>query len=426
MGKLLAAFVLLAGLGCHREEPAAPIPLEVARSSKPRATALELAPGDREALAQGNAAFAFELYARTKPANDNFVFSPLSLSLALAMTYAGARGATETEMAATLLFSPQAQLHPAMNDLEAALHARGENATGADGGPFRLMLVNSVWAQKGNAPLPAFLDTLAENYGAGVNLLDFAHDPEGARGTINAWVGQQTQERITTLLPPGAIDPLTALVLTNAVSFSAAWKVPFPTTTQNGAFVRLDGSSVDVPIMRMTELLPMARGDGFSAVDLPYDDERLSLTVVVPDPGRFAEVEGAFDARALAEVVRELQPQEVSLALPRWTCATPLRLNEVLAALGMPSAFQVGVADFSGIDGAPGHLFIKALVHQAFIAVGEKGTEAAAATGVFFGRKSVGPSVSADRPFLFVLRDRPTGALLFLGRVLDPSRAPAH
>ncbi len=291
---------------------------------------------------------------------------------------------------------------------------------------MRLSLVNTLWAQKGFVMLPAFLDALAEHYGAGVNLVDFTGATEAARQTINAWVAGQTEKRIQELLQPGVVDPETRLVLTNAIYFNAAWKTPFPETTQNAPFHRLDGSSVDVPTMRLTAQLPVAFGDGFGAVELPYDDDRLALLVVVPDAGRFSEIDGAFDGRRLEELVGTLQPRMAGVALPRWKSETPLRLDRVLADMGMPSAFGGG-ADLSGIDGHP-DLFIQAVVHKAFIAVGEKGTEAAAASAVVVGRKAADPPpevlVAADRPFLYVLRDRPTGAVLFLGRVLDPGRGP--
>jgi serpin B len=421
--RLLACASVLSTLAgaaaCSNEEPVVP---DAVHSEKVRAAAPLVAEADRQALAQGNAAFALELYGRVKASGENVVLSPISVSTALAMTYAGARGETEAQMAKALHFAPQAQLHPAMNELDAALATRGQGAKGADGGPFRLRIVNATWAQRGGSFLPGFLDTLAENYGAGLNVLDFQRAPEAARQTINRWVTQETEERIKELIPTGAINAMTALVLTNAIYFNGAWKTPFPENTAPAAFKRLDGRTVMVPTMRTEGSLRAAAGSGFQAVALPYQDERLSLLVVVPDEGKFAEVEAGLDARRLGEITAALQAQSVILALPRFKFETPVDLKKALVELGMAAAFDAGAADFSGIDGTRS-LFIQTVLHKAFIAVAEKGTEAAAATAVIVGRTSapLGLHITADRPFLFFLRDEPTGAILFMGRVQDPS-----
>ena len=416
------ALAALTGIfGCAMEDPATVMVDEV-RSQKVREASPGVPPADRQALADGNAAFGMALYRQVEAKNPNLVFSPISISTALAMTFAGARAETEAEMARALRFNlPQERLHPAMNQLGAALDGRGEGTQGADGKPFRLRIVNTTWAQEGFTMESPFLDVLAQSYGAGVNILDFVGAAESSRQTINRWVEQRTEDRIKDLIPEGIINRMTRLVLTNAVYFNAAWKTPFPKTLDQG-FTRLDGSTVTVPMMRLEARFRAAMLPGLLAVALPYQDERLSLLVVLPDTGKLAEVEGRLAAGALGEVTGALQETSVILGMPRFRFETPVDLKEALSALGMPIAFSAN-ADFSGIN-AQGELYLQAVLHKAFIAVAEKGTEAAAATAVVVGRTSLpqGLNIEVNRPFLFFVRDEPTGAILFMGRVSDPSR----
>lgn len=416
-----AAPALVAG-GCESGAPA----IEQARSNKVRIANPAVSTDDRAALSAGNAEFALALYAQTRSAPGNVVFSPVSVTLALAMTHAGARTTTEEEIAQTLRFTlPQERLHPALNELEATLASRGDGKKAADGTPFRLRLVNALWAQAGAPTLPTYLDVLAEQYGAGVNQVDFTGASEQVRIEINDWVQEKTDNRIKDLLPRGSVNALTRYVLTNAVYFNAAWEAPFDATTTKAApFTRLDGSVTQVDTM----LAPLSRfaaaeGDGFKAVSLPYDDERLSMLIVVPDAGTFSEFESRVDAAKLSTIIGGLALKTVALTMPRFEFTTPFTLKDALKTLGMPTAFDVG-ADFSGIDGTRG-LFIADVLHQAFISVGEKGTEASAATAVIAGRDDSAPqidlTVDADRPFLFLVRDEPTGAVLFMGRVVDPA-----
>ncbi|HJX51472.1 MAG TPA: serpin family protein [Polyangia bacterium] len=416
--------VALAGCG-DTEKPAAK--LDTAKSSVQRVVDPPVPAADSTTLASDNAAFAFAAYKQLIATNTNLIFSPASISIALAMTYAGAAGATATEMAQTLHFTlPPERLHPAFNALDQALASRGEGQLGADGGPMRLNIVNAAWAEKTYAFRSDFLDTLAANYGAGVNLLDFFTSPDPSRLTINAWVADKTENKIQDLLPPGSIDNSTTLVLTNAVYFNAAWNTPFdPNDTYDGSFTLLDGSSATVKFMRATlSGIPAMQGTNFVAASLPYADDRLSLVVVVPDAGQFNQVESSLDAPALGTLVAGLSSQGVRLALPRFKVLTGTSLKDLLVVLGMTSAFTGGLADFSGMDGTH-NLFISDVIHKAFIDVAEKGTEAAAATAVVMNAGSAPPTgllVDATRPFLYFLRDQPTGAILFMGRVLNPSQ----
>ena len=412
----------LAGCGDGTSAPG----FDTASSPVQRIVDPQVPTADATTLASDNAAFAFDVYKQLVLTNTNLVFSPASISIALAMTYAGAAGTTATEMAQTLHFSlPLDRLHPAFNALDQALASRGQGYSGADGGPMQVNIVNALWAEKTYTFRSDFLDTLAANYGAGVNLLDFINAPEPSRVTINTWVANQTNNRIQDLLPSGSVDSSTELVLTNAVYFNAAWKNPFdPNDTYDSPFTLLDGSSVSAKLMNAEySILPAVQGTNFVAAALPYANDSLSLVVVVPDVGQFSQVESSLDATALGTLVAGLTSQQVVLGLPRFKVETGTALKDLLTTLGMTSAFTPGIADFSGMDGTQ-NLFIGSAVHKAFIDVAEKGTEAAAATGVVMSKASLpmGLTVRADRPFLYFLRDQPTGAILFMGRVLDPSK----
>ncbi len=421
---MVIALLGLAGCSIWIGVPGDHLPLgEIVRSEKQRVTSPDVAETDLAELVAGNSAFAFDLYQAIGEGDGNLFYSPYSISLALAMTYAGARGETEQQMADTLHHTlPQDQLHPAFNALDLALASRGEGAEGQDGGGFRLNIVNSIWGQTGYSFLPAFLDTLAENYGAGLRLLDFVKAPEESRGTINDWVSEETEGKIEDLLPPNSITPETVLVLTNAIYFNAAWSHPFDEElTHDGPFSLLDGGQVTVPMMEQTEYFGYAEGEGYQAVELPYDGGELSMVILLPEDGRFEEFVRALDAQQVASIAKDINPQGVHLTMPKFTYESSFRLKKALAAIGMPAAFTA--ADFSGMDGTR-NLFIDDVFHKAFVSVDEAGTEAAAATAVVVALTAA-PSppieVTVDRPFVFVIRDIETGALLFVGRVVNPS-----
>jgi serpin B len=414
--------VAIAILGCGGAGKDESVQVNVARSDLARVVDPQVPVDDAQTLAADNEAFAFAAYPLLMHGDDNLVFSPISISVALAMTYAGAAGTTAAEMAAALHFSlPPDRLHPAFDTLSLALAARGEGALGADGGPMRLLMVNATWAQPDYAFREDYLDTLAAYYGAGVNLVDFVKAPEPSRQLINAWVAEQTENRIQDLLPEGSIDPATVLVLTNAIYFNAAWMYPFPPeSTRDAAFTRLDSSQVTAKMMSNCQMMRALATADLKAIALPYQDERLSLTVVVPEPGAFTDVEASLGGPWLDGIVAGLTVQDACYQIPRFTIDTNAPVKKALLALGMQAAFQAGAADFSGIDGSRG-LFVQDVLHKAFIAVGEKGTEAAAATAIPLGRGVPKFSLLADRPFFYFLRDEPTGAILFMGRVMDPA-----
>ena len=369
-------------------------------------------------LVAGNSAFAFDLYRVLYNGAENLFYSPHSISVALTMTYAGARARTEEQMAAVMHYTlAQAQLHAAFNALDVALSSR---AAGDDSEAFRLHIINSIWGQQGVAFLDAFLDTLAENYGAGLRLVDFAQS-EAARQLINAWVSDETEERIPELLPERSVDAETALVLANAVYFKAAWLFPFPeASTADGPFRLLDGGEVSVPMMSQVAQLGYAQAPGVQVIELPYAGEELSMVILLPEEGQFERIAQSLDAQQAAAWLGGLQRQSVALTMPKFTFDAGFELREALMALGMVDAF--GDADFSGMDGSK-ELFIDQVYHKAFVAVDEAGTEASAATAVVMGRKAVpvDQTVTVDRPFVFLIRDVETGAILFLGHVVNPA-----
>jgi serpin B len=415
---LLVVSLVLPLMGCG--QPAAG---ELLKSDKERITSPDVSPSDQAQLVEGNSAFAFELYQALKGNEGNIFYSPYSISMALAMTYAGARGDTAQEMADTLDFLlEQERLHPAFNWLDAELASRGEGAQGKDSEGFRLNVVNAIWGQKDYSFLPTFLDVLAENYGAGLRILDFISETEKSRVTINDWVSDQTEGRIKDLIPQGAIDALTRLVLTNAIYFNAAWEYPFDEDmTANGPFYLLDGGQVSGPMMKQTESFGYTEGEGYQAIELLYDGDELSMVILLPTSGNFESFEEGLMTQQVNDIIGDLQFREVALTMPRFEFESEFSLKDTLEDMGMPTAFS-GAADFSGMTGSP-DLSISEVIHKAFVSVDEEGTEAAAATAVIMGETAMPAEpaeVTIDRPFIFLIRDIETGAILFVGRVVNP------
>ena len=396
---------------------------ELLQSDKQRVASPIIDEAELTALINGNSAFAFDLYRELGKREGNLFYSPYSISLALAMTHAGARGETEQQMAATLHFSlPQGSLHPVFNGLDIELNKRGEGAKGKDGEGFRLNIVNAIWGQNGYSFLPGFLDVLAENYGAGLRPLDFSKEPEESRLTINNWVSDQTEKRIENLIPQGVINELTRLVLTNAIYFNAAWLYPFDKdSTEDGPFHLLDGNAVTAPMMKKTETFGYTEGDGYQVVELPYDGNELSMVILLPQTGQFQAFEGTLDVQRVNIILASLERRSIVLTMPVFEFESQFSLKETLAAMGMPIAFSMG-ADFSGMTGNY-ELFIAEVVHKAFVSVDESGTEAAAATAVMMQLKGMPQQpieVTVDHPFIFLIRDVKTGSILFIGRVVNP------
>ncbi len=398
---------------------------ELLQSEQPRDTAPDVSATELNTLVEGNSTFAFDLYQELKDREVNLFYSPYSISLALAMTYGGARGETEAQMADALNFTlPQSQLHPAFNALSLELDSRGQGAQGKDGEGFRLNIVNAIWGQLDYEFLSDFLDLLAVNYGAGLRVLDFINAPEDSRVTINDWVADQTEGRIKDLIPPGMINSMTRLVLTNAIYFNAKWLHTFEAEmTRDGTFYLLDGSEVTVPMMSQSESFKYAEGEGYQAVELPYDGNELSMVILLPESGQFETFEEALDAATVEGIIETIDNKQVDLTMPKFEFDSSFSLKAALSALGMPIAFDPDYADLSGMTGNR-DLFIMDVVHKAFVSVDEEGTEAAAATAVIVGETALPPApvtMTIDRPFIFLIRDIATGTILFVGRTLNPS-----
>lgn len=446
--------------------------IELARSNVARAPADPAAA--RTAAASINA-FGLDLLRamladpKLDLANQNAVFSPTSIALALAMARAGAKGDTASQMDAVLHTSGWDELGAGLNALDQALAQR--NATWQDeylDPPTRevaLRIANTSFAQQDWSIEQGYLDRIASTFGAGVRLVDYRTDYEAARKLINAWVRDQTKQRIPELVPEDVLSEMTRLVLVNAIYLKANWMTEFsPYDTKPAAFTRLDGSRVDVQTMEnlwwSDEREPYARGTGWQATELlyrgPENTAPLAMTLILPDDlpafengltaTQLGRIMGALDdQRELLRVTREEEipggadfachtyAYGLELFMPRFSTETRASLPGILKALGMPMAFTFPAADFTGIhtpESEADRIFISEVIHQANIDVDEKGTEAAAATAISvdtgggcvgepFPRKSI--TLRLDHPFLFVLRDVETGAVLFMGRVVDPS-----
>ena len=432
---LLPAIILsIALLGCGKlpeVSPTAPPPTETpateepqsneVRSEKTRVTVPLATDSELTDLVRGNNDFAFNLYQKLREEESgNLFYSPYSISLALAMTYAGARGETERQMSNALHFTlSQDKLHSAFNALDLQLASRGEGSGGQDGKGFRLNIANAIWGQQGYSFLQNFLDKLAENYGAGMRIANFTEAPENSRVTINDWVAHQTEEKIKDLIPSGAIDNLTRLVLTNAIYFNAAWLHTFDErATAEGDFYLLTGNSIKVPMMRQTESFGYARNTGYQAVELLYDGSEISMVILLPDKGTFDPFEKSLNAELVSRISKDMRHKRIELTMPSFEFEAQFKLGAMLQKMGISDAFNPQLADFSGMDGTK-NLSISDAFHKAFVLVNENGTEAAAATGVVIGVTSLPPRVTVDRPFIFLIRDIATNTTLFVGRVID-------
>ncbi|HUU01829.1 MAG TPA: serpin family protein [Myxococcota bacterium] len=399
---------------------------QVLKSDKERISEPQVTPDQIAELADGNNAFALEFYQRMCQDSDGNVFvSPYSISLALAMTFSGARGDTAQAMVDVMHYTlGQDGLHPAFDWLDLELQSRADPPDEYADDGFKLRITNAVWGQTGYPFLAPFLDVLAQYYGAGLRLCDFSADPDQCRLTINDWVAKQTMDKIKDLLPPNSLDTLTRMVLTNAIYFKAAWNSPFELEdTTAGEFSLAGGSGVSVQMMNQVEDFYYSEGANYQAVELPYDGEQLSMLVIVPRPGQFETFDSQqFDTGMLGQIIAGLEYKLVTLSLPKFSFDFGGSIKAALADLGMGVAFSASQADFSGMTDAE-QLYIGDVIHKAFVAVDEAGTEAAAATAVIMSGTGMPDEVTltVDRPFIFLIRDNPTGTILFIGRVLDPS-----
>ncbi|WP_152051297.1 serpin family protein [Tautonia marina] len=373
-----------------------------------------------DAVVRGNSQFALDLYGQLAQEPGNLFFSPYSISSALAMTLGGAAGETAEQMADVLhLTLPSDELHPAFGALNTRL-LETKDDTG-----YQLDVANRLWGQQGYGFVPGYLALTRDAYDAELQTVDFARATEEARDEINSWVEDQTKGKIQNLIPPGVLDSLTRLVLTNAIHFKGDWAAPFlDQATRDAPFFLPGEDEVMVPLMNRRGSYRYGEGEDLKILELPYGKGDLSMVVLLPDTrDGLGALEAKLNAEQLDHWIAGLRRQEVAVALPRFSLSSQFTLNQALSKLGMSLPFQPGQADFSGMDGSR-ELYITAAIHKAFVDVNEEGTEAAAATGIVVGVRSALPSepkvFRADHPFLFLIRDTHTGSILFLGRLTNP------
>jgi serpin B len=387
------------------------------------------ATSDRSEAARGNNAFAIELYGQLRKQTGNLFFSPESISTALAMTYAGARADTAAEMAKTLHFTmPAGRLHPAMGAL-----LRDRNAAHDH---YRLKEADALWVQTGYSLLPEFIKMNKDNYDADLNHVDFINAIEASRQTINIWVEQRTENKIRGLLQPGSLDLDTRLVLTNAIYFKGDWEERFKKEDTKDEDFRLFATrAIKTPMMHITRGFNYFDGASFQALEIPYKKKELSMIVLLPKAMEgLSAFEQSLTPAKMQQLLGQLWPVgTVIVTMPKFKMEAQFRLKDTLIAMGMKAAFDMKMADFSGVASREamqrdGNLSISAVIHKAYVDVNEEGTEAAAATAVTVIALAAPPTppthpiiFRADHPFMFLIRDNRSGSILFIGRVTNPS-----
>ena len=378
---------------------------------------------DVSGIAEGGNQFALDLYQQLRSEGGNLFFSPSSISVALAMTYAGAAGETEAEMASTLHFQmPKDQLHDGMRALQAFWKTPDKKKG------IKLNLANRLWGHEGYEFLPQFLTVTREKYAAELARLNFAQTEE-ARQTINGWVEDQTEDKITELLPVGVLSAETKLVLTNAVYFHGIWSDPFnKDRTKEEDFHLTATDKIKVPLMHRWDEFQYGEVYDLQILELPYGDGSLSMLVLLPKKNHgLADLEAKLTFQNLQRWMARLKHEdEVKVYLPKFKTTSQFQMADVLKAMGMELAFNGNAADFSEMTGGR-DLFISEVIHKAFVDVNEEGTEAAAATGVVMAPTAATiqepkepPVFRADHPFVFMIRDNRSGAIMFLGRITNP------
>lgn len=372
-----------------------------------------------QSLVASNTAFALSLYQQLATNSGNLFFSPYSISTCLAMTYAGARGNTETQMSQVLRFSKdQKRLHSSFRELQRQLNDAEKQKC------IQLDIANALWAQKGEPFLPAFLKTARNDYQANVNQADFKTEADAAAREINGWVAQKTRNKIQDILAPGAVDSATRLVLANAIYFKGSWASCFEkAATSREPFHVSENTQADAPLMLQIAEAGYAERNNVQALELFYTGDKLSMVILLPRQiGGLGQLEQQLSPVFLDGLLAQMKKQKVQVFLPRFKLESDFKLNDTLAKMGMPDAFNQE-ADFSGLNGIR-DLFIGGVFHKAWVEVNEEGTEAAAATVVY---ETLGveenppePVFRADHPFIFLIRDTRSGSLLFVGSLADP------
>ena len=393
-----------------------------------------------EAIVTGNTEFAFDLYAQLKNEDGNLFFSPYSISAALAMTYAGAKDQTAEQMGKTLHFlmgtmaasggSGESKttmhyffipdFHKKFGKLINQLNKQGQK------GDYQLSVANALWGQKDYQFMDSFIDLNKQHYKAGLENVDFVNETEKSRLKINQWVEDKTNKKITDLIPEGALDAMTRLVLTNAIYFKGDWALKFDTAaTRDAPFHISPDKSVTAPMMRHQDDFKYGQTKMLQMLEMSYEGKDLSMLVLLPkNKDGLVNLEKNLTSYNLAKWQKQMRKREVEVFLPKFKMTSQFGLSDTLKKMGMPNAFDGSKADFSGMDSTK-NLFISAVLHKAFVEVNEEGTEAAAGTGVMVGLTSIPappPVFRVDRPFVFIIKDNNTGSILFVGRVTDPTQ----
>ena len=399
-----------------------------------------------EMIVKGNTDFAFDLYAQLKNEDGNLFFSPYSISTALAMTYAGANGETAEQMGKTLhfmqysffyhtypaqdggiaigaqedVYTPIPDFHSNFGLLIDQLNQQGQK------GDYQLSIANALWAQKDYTFLDPFIDLNKTHYKAGLENVDFVKETEKTRLRINQWVEDQTNEKIKDLIPQGALDAMTRLVLTNAIYFKGDWVLKFDAeATKDAPFYISSEKTVTTPLMYQKEKFKYGQTQTLQTLELPYKGDDLSMLVLLPKAkDGLAGLEKELTADNLTKWQKQMRKQEVEVFLPKFKMTSQFGLSDTLKAMGMPDAFDESKADFSGMTGKK-DLFISDVIHKAFVEVNEEGTEAAAVTSTKMTMTAMPQpektfTMACDHPFLYAIVDHKSGAVLFLGAVFEP------
>jgi len=391
------------------------------------ANAAGKAPKGSDLIAQGNNQFTLEIYRKLAGGGDNLFLSPYSISTALAMTYLGAAGQTEAQIAATLHYptaAPEpgrsldrAEFSKCLGAMNRDLNARGKQ------GSYELAVANALWPQKGYKFLDEYIRLVRGNFDAELTELDYRQQTEKARLTINSWVEDKTNDKIKDLIPEGMLGPTVRMVLTNAVYFKGDWNTQFkPERTKDAPFIMINGETVNTPMMNQTEDFKYAETEALQVLELPYVKNELSMIVLLPKvKDGLPDVEKSLMIGKLSDTLDSLRKRKVDVSLPKFKITSKFSLASVLRSMGITDAFSRN-ADFSRMT-AGKDLFISEVVHKAYVDVNEEGTEAAAATGITMKVLSIPAPPArfvADHPFMFLIRDNQTGSILFIGRLMNP------
>ena len=370
-----------------------------------------------DAIAVANNGFAVDFYREVAAKDDNIFFSPTSMFVAFSALYEGARGNTADQMQQVFGFEPDLQArYNATAHLMSSVNRDDPNAT--------LEMANALWPALQFVPSDSYVDAVRSVYLADVERVDFTG---GGVDRINSWASEKTHGKIEEVLTPDAVDASTFLVITNSIYFNGSWTVPFPEEdTVNHDFWKRPSESVKTDFMRVQDRFDYASSDGVQIIRMPYVGDRLSMLVILPnDRDGIGSLESGVSAGQMAQWKQSMQSHEVNVFMPKFTMETSYSLPAYLSSLGMVDVFDDSLADLSGIAPVePNGLYVSEAIHKAYVDVNEVGTEAAAITAVvldFTSAQPPPPMFIANHPFIFIIQDDESGAILFMGRLSDPT-----